>query len=580
VRAAIGLAIAALCAGALLTAPASSAEDLTPFLAKAMENSKVPAMGILLIRDGKVAGEAVRGVRRNDGTDPVRLDDVWHIGSDGKAMTATMIARLVDRGVLSWSTPLDQMLPELAARMNPQYRSVTLLELLSHHSGLPHDSPQHIGWGNILHATFAEKTPASLSSALRYAYISHALQDMPVAPTTVFSYSNTGPIIAAVIAERATGSSFEDLMRKEVFIPLGMPRVGFGVTHRGQNTAHTGGTPVRHGNPDFFAPAGNMYMPLDDWALFCIDQLEGARGHGKLLKPEAYQLMQTAQPGGGSSGLGWGVGDDEWRGALLGHEGSDGNWYAIVHLFPDTESGMLVTANAGGDMGGDAADKAAIQPAVEALIPKYFPAESTVDASVLDTYVGHYELTPASVFTVTREGDQLYIQPTNQRRAAVYPKSSTEFFSKVIYAQITFETNSPGQASALILHQGGGDRTAKRIDDGTAKQLEDTFAQRFKEQKPSPGTEAALRHLIETLERGEPDYNTMDPDLIEATQQALPQAKDLFKTIGALRELRFSKVLRNGDDLYLATFEHGEMECTIPPLSPTGKVNWDFFHLL
>jgi CubicO group peptidase (beta-lactamase class C family) len=277
----------------LFAAPAS-AEDLEPVLAKAMEGSKVPATGILVIRNAKFSGEGVRGVRQNDGTDPVRLDDVWHIGSDGKAMTATLIARLVDRGVLSWSTPLDQMLPELAARRNPQYRSVTLLELLSHHSGLPHD----IADGKVLQTMFADKTPASLAQR-RYAYISRVLQEAPVASTTASSYSNTGRIIAAVIAERATGSSFEDLIRKEVFISLGMRRVGFGVTRPGQNLGHVAGKPAtREVIPDFFAPAGNMYMPLHDWALFCIDQINGANGGGKLLKPQTYRLMQTAQPGG------------------------------------------------------------------------------------------------------------------------------------------------------------------------------------------------------------------------------------------------------------------------------------------
>lgn len=341
--------------------------DLAPVLAKAMEGSKVPAMGILVIRDGKVASEAVRGVRRNDGADPVTLGDVWHIGSDGKAMTATLIARLVDRGVLSWSKPLDQMLPELAASMNPQYRSVTLVGLLSHHSGLPHD----IADVNALHAVFTDKTPASPRQR-RYDYVSRALQDAPVAPTTTSSYSNTGPIIASVIAERVTGSSFEDLIRKEVFIPLGMRRVGFGATHSGQNMGHAAGKPTTtEVIPDLFAPAGNMYMPLGDWALFCIDQINGANGGGKLLKPETYRLMQRAQPGGSPVGLGWAVEDEAGgrRGPALAHSGSDGNWYAIVVLFPSAGSGVLVAANAGESMGGDVADKAAIQGVVDTLSP-------------------------------------------------------------------------------------------------------------------------------------------------------------------------------------------------------------------
>jgi CubicO group peptidase (beta-lactamase class C family) len=357
------LAAACLC----LAATAHAAEDLAPILAKAMDGSKVPAMGVLVIRDRKVDGEAVRGVRRNDGIDPVRLEDPWHLGSDGKAMTATMAARLVDRGVLSWSTPLDKMLPELAASMNPQYRKVTLIQLLSHHTGLPHD----IGDDSALAAFVAQHGRETLTQQ-RMAYISQALQQPPVGPTTAMNYSNTGLIIAAVLAERATGQSFEELMRREVFKPLGMDHVGFGLTRAGQPFGHLSGRPATpaDGNPDFFAPAGNMYMPLEDWARFCIDQLDGAAGHGKLLKPETYRLMQTAQPGG-PYGLGWGAIATAagLQGPMLSHAGSDGTWYANVVLLPTRGSGVLVTANAGEKMGGDKAVNGALVTVLRELTP-------------------------------------------------------------------------------------------------------------------------------------------------------------------------------------------------------------------
>jgi CubicO group peptidase (beta-lactamase class C family) len=357
-----GLAAAAV----LLAGQAARAEDLAPVLAKAMEGSKVPAMGILVIRDGKVSGEAVRGLRRAGGAEPVKDGDVWHLGSDGKAMTVAMVARLVERGDLSWETPLDAMLPELAESMNPQYRKVTLVQLLSHHSGLPHDLLD----AAAVKAMFAPAPGTSLPQQ-RLRYIARALQDAPVGPTSVFNYSNTGLLIAGVIAERREGASFETLMRREVFKPLGMDHVGFGLTHAGQPMGHLAGhvAAPADGNPDFFAPAGNMFMPLSDWALFCIDQLDGAKGHGRLLKPATYQLMQTAQPGGG--GLGWGVQAKiaGRQGPALVHAGSDGTWYALVALFPKTGGGVLVTANAAEDMGGDKADKAAFKAIVDTLSP-------------------------------------------------------------------------------------------------------------------------------------------------------------------------------------------------------------------
>lgn len=366
VSAAFAAACLCLCAGA------ASAGDLEPLLAKAMEGSNVPAMGMLVIRDGKVDGVAVRGVRRNDAADPVKLDDPWHLGSDGKAMTATMVARLVERGLLSWDKPLDAMLPEFAATMSPQYRKVTLIQLLSHHTGLPHD----IGDDSALAAFTAQHGREALP-AQRLAYVAQALQQAPVGPTTAYNYSNTGLIIAAVVAERAADASYEDLMRREVFEPLDIRHAGFGVTHAGQPFGHIDERPARpdDGNPDFFAPAGNIYMPLGDWARFCIDQLDGSSGKGRLLRPKTYKLMQTAQPGG-PYGLGWGVlaSAAGLQGPMLTHAGSDGTWYANVVLLPTRGSGVLVTANAGEKMGAAKAVNQALLTVLRELAP---PAPQT-----------------------------------------------------------------------------------------------------------------------------------------------------------------------------------------------------------
>jgi hypothetical protein len=72
----------------------------------------------------------------------------------------------------------------------------------------------------------------------------------------------------------------------------------------------------------------------------------------------------------------------------------------------------------------------------------------------------------------------------------------------------------------------------------------------------------------------------MGPVLAEATRVQLPQIKELFKNMGDLKSLTFSKVLPSGMDLYIATFAGGQLQCIIAPLSPDGKVTGDFYHLL
>jgi D-alanyl-D-alanine carboxypeptidase len=93
------------------------------------------------------------------------------------------------------------------------------------------------------------------------------------------------------------------------------------------------------------------------------------------------------------------------------------------------------------------------------------PAERSVaagDPAVYDAYAGEYELAPGFVLTVTREGDHLMTQATGQQKVEVFPSSETEFFLKVVDAQITFVRGPGGTVDQLVLHQGGRDTPAKR----------------------------------------------------------------------------------------------------------------------
>jgi CubicO group peptidase (beta-lactamase class C family) len=345
--------------------------DLDAVTADALKGSQVPAIGVLVIRDGKVAGEAVRGVRRNDRPAPVTKDDVWHIGSDGKSITATMISRLVERGVLSWDTPLEKMMPELAADMQPAYRPATLITLLSHHSGLPHDYHDEASLARFFDdkRSYAEQ---------RLDYLKLALGDAPVnTPGTAFSYSNTGFILAGAIAERATGKSYEALMKREVFDPLGMTTAAIGVTHDPQNRGHISGHPAseKEAIPILFGPAGNMYMSLNDWARYAIDQIDGWHGHGKLLKPAGYHKMQTPAFAGDPVALGWGSSPTAMgrKGPALTHAGSDGTWYAVIVLFPEARTGLLVAGNAGEAEKVVRGAVAALAPSVSDAAPEEAP---------------------------------------------------------------------------------------------------------------------------------------------------------------------------------------------------------------
>lgn len=106
-------------------------------LAAAREKDDLPAVAALIQIDGKIAAEAALGVRALGHPEIVTVNDRWHIGSDTKAFTATMIARLVEQGVMKFEDTLAASFPAFAKQMDPAYRGITITQLLSHTAGLP-----------------------------------------------------------------------------------------------------------------------------------------------------------------------------------------------------------------------------------------------------------------------------------------------------------------------------------------------------------------------------------------------------------------------------------------------------------
>ena len=87
----------------------------------------------------------------------------------------------------------------------------------------------------------------------------------------------------------------------------------------------------------------------------------------------------------------------------------------------------------------------------------------TLDPPSLDRVIGFYEAGPQSIFTITRTGDQLFAQLTNQRALPIFPEGESEYFYKAVAAQITFVADAQGRTTGLVLHQNGHDIRAARI---------------------------------------------------------------------------------------------------------------------
>lgn len=347
--------------------PSTQTVDLRTWLEASLDGSRIPAMGAVVIRQGQVTQRAVVGLRAKGGADPVQLDDVWHLGSNGKAMTATMVARLVERGVLSWDAPLSRLLPELAAEMQPAYRDVTLRDLFAHQAGLQADIDE--SW---VAEFYKDKRPLHEQ---RLAFARIALAQPPAfARAAGDGYSNSGVVIAGLVAERASGLPYEALMQRELFEPLDLRSAGFGATHRGQPLGHKAGEPVEGieaDNPAVIAPAGGIYMSLEDWSKFAIDQMAGEHGRGKLLKTESYRLLHQPARDGGKFALGWRA-QSSMAGVSarhLGHTGSNEAWFALIVLKPDSEDAVLVSSNASEDVHADKATRDVATRVLKAMAP-------------------------------------------------------------------------------------------------------------------------------------------------------------------------------------------------------------------
>lgn len=343
-------------------------ERIAQTLDRAVSNFRPPAMSAIVIRNGAASPEVARGVQRLGEAQAVKCNQRWLLGSATKMMTATMIARLVERGKLGWTTPLQEMLPDLAADMRPEYRQVTLVELLSHSAGLP---------SQLLDEQWVYERFANNSDPLpkqRTDYIRHGLNDPAIAPPkSKASYSNTGYIIAAAIAERAAGKPYEELMEELIFKPLGMPSATFAPEGRGELASYFEGRPAEplDGNPSIFNGAGEVRMTMTDWSKFVVDQLAGQSGKGRLLSPGSYRMMQTAQgPQTSKWGFGWEIRrTQDGREPALTHEGSDGNWIVQVTVYPETGNGLLIATNGGYSMGTDKALASAARELAAQLSP-------------------------------------------------------------------------------------------------------------------------------------------------------------------------------------------------------------------
>ena len=359
------LALALACAMPTVDA-AEPASGPTPEIIDAtvratIERYGLPGIAVGVIEDGKVTfargyGETVVG-----SGEPVTAKTLFKIASNSKAMTASVLARLVQQGKLEWDDPVVKHLPQFAMHDPWVTQHMTVSDLLVHNSGLPEGGGDLMLWPepNLF-------TRDDIVQGLRHIKPAYGFR-------AGYAYDNLLYVVAGQVAAAAGGASYEELVRRELFAPLHLDgcRVGeFALADAGsvaQPHMRQDGRNLAMRRDDASvaeiasAPAGGIRCNLDDmldwarnWLAPSEAQLQwlGAPQRAELWKartPMPISVQRRRWDGTHYYAYAYGFRladvDGEWT---VSHTGTLGGMYSMMMLLPDRRSGFVFMINGEG----------------------------------------------------------------------------------------------------------------------------------------------------------------------------------------------------------------------------------------
>ena len=295
-------------------------------------------------------------------------------------------------------------------------------------------------------------------------------------------YSNSGYFLLGYIVEKVFGQSLKNYLKHHFFDPTGMTNTEVhdsNQTRKNEPTgfSYAGGKPKKAVNWDMSRAggAGNLHSTIQD-----LYRWNEAVFNGKLLNQNTLKSAFTpvkindgsqGDAFGSQYGYGWML--MEKRGLKeIGHGGGLSGWASYLTRYPQQNLTITILANASpapNPVPSVLTDRIAEIYLWQQMKPmESFATKKTVDIN--DDYIGQYDYV-GGIMTITRERNQLFAQLTGQPKAEIFPKSETEFFWKVVDAQITFVRNKEGEVTHVIHHQGGQTLTAPRLEQKSVVQI-------------------------------------------------------------------------------------------------------------
>lgn len=336
----------------LLAAGPSWQAEFDATLAKAMAQQNVPGLSVGVIQNGQVVMAKGYGVRDLTARKPVTDKTLFGVGSVSKSFTAAVVAAVIADGKLDWDKPVREYLPWFRMHDPIATEFITVRDMLTHRSGLPrHDF--------IRFSTYLSRE--ELVRRLRYMEPNKTFRD-------VYQYNNLMFVTAGYLAGAMAGSTWEDLVRERIFVPVGMTRSN--TSTRDSMQADDFAKPHARGKEQEFyyyqqfgvGPNGAVNSTAEDMLKYLQMWLDRGKANGKQVLPEE-QVAEVFKPvtvvnAVASYSPGWQVGTHRGH-RSISHGGAITGFRAHMILLPEERAGVVAMINDESGLAGDAAHLAA-----------------------------------------------------------------------------------------------------------------------------------------------------------------------------------------------------------------------------
>ncbi|MGH8025533.1 MAG: serine hydrolase, partial [Pseudoxanthomonas sp.] len=336
--------------------------ELDAIVDQAGARYRLPGIAVGVIEDGKIVYIGTRGETASGSGRPITPNTLFKIASNSKAMTASVLARLVDAGKLRWDDPVIKYLPSFRMYDPWVTRNMQVKDLLVHNSGLPEGGGDLMLWPEPNRFTRSDIIAGLAHIKPAYSFRSG------------YAYDNLLYVVAGEVAAAAGGASYEELVQRELFQPLGLSRCRVGawrsdqVSDVAQPHASVDGRNVPTNvdgaevAPLVSAAAGGIRCSVSDMLAWANNWLAPDARQQAWLSSEQRQaawVPRTPMPVSArrrawdgtrlfAYGYGWRIADVDGE-YTVSHTGTLSGMYSVMTLLPNRKSGFVVLMNGEAD---------------------------------------------------------------------------------------------------------------------------------------------------------------------------------------------------------------------------------------